>query len=526
MKQGTRKWLVTMAVSTGTIMASLDASIANVALPQIRGGLGASLQESTWVTAAFIIATVIMLPLTGHVGRRFGQKRTYLACLSLFTVSSVLCGLAQSLPALALARALQGLGAGALAPIEQAILRRVFPAEEQGTAMAVFTTVTVVGPMLGPPLGGYIVDHHHWSWIFFINVPVGILGSLMVWSLVEEPPEPTAAHRAAAAAQRGRFDGWGLALLCAGVASLQYTLEDGQRQGWFESAEITTLALASAVCLLAFAARELRAPAPVVDLRLFRDPVFSSGVLAGVIVFSIIIANMFLLSLFMQEVLGFTATDAGTALLPRTAVMVVAMPLAGRLYRRASPRASIAAGLLCSAGGLYSISGVSTDTGIGAFTWGLLLQGLGTSLIFVPLNTLLHENAPRDRVADAAGMYMMLRQIGSSLGLAIVAGLVPRHADEARAALAAHLFVGRPELIERLAAIEGGLTARGVDPLSAQAASLRLLSDGALRQATIIAFDRLFVFSALLFLLALPLVLTLRSGPPGGVPAGVQPEGG
>jgi DHA2 family multidrug resistance protein len=518
------KWLVTLAISFGTLMGSIDASIVNVALPQIRGAVGATLQESTWVTTGFIIATVIMLPLTGFVGRLFGQKHAYLACLTLFVASSVLCGLAWSLPSLVIFRALQGLGAGALTPIEQAILRRTFPPEEQGMAMAIFTMVIVVGPTIGPTLGGYIVDHHHWSWIFFINIPVGVIGFLMVWHVVEEPPDLAAADRAAAEAQRRKLDWPGLALLCAGLATLQYLLEDGQSRDWFESTEISGCALVAGVCLSAFVVRELHAPAPIVNLRLFKDPVFSSGVLVGVIVFSVILANMFLLSLFTQELLGFTATDAGMALMPRTIVMVATMPIVGRLYGRVSPRALIAAGLLCSFGGIYLMGGVAVDTGIQDLIGGLMLQGLGTSLIFVPLNTVLFENVPRTRVADAAGVNLMLRHIGSSLGLAMLASLVPRYTAQAREALAAHLFAERPEVIERLAQIEGAMIGRGLDRASAQTASLRLLADTTLRQATIIAFDRLFLLSALLFLLALPLLLILRSTPSRGVPGSVQLE--
>ena len=282
-RPATNKWLVTISVTFGTLMGAIDASIVNVALPHVRGAVGATLQEITWITTGFAIATVIVMPLTAFLGRLFGQKRVYMASLLLFVASSALCGVASSLTQLVLFRVLQGFGAGALQPTEQAILRQTFPPEEQGTAMALFGMAVMIGPAVGPTLGGWIVDNFHWSWIFFINLPVGALGLTMVWRFVHEPEDIRAANAAAAEVQRRNMDWAGIALLAVGLATLQYFLEEGQQDDWFESRIITATALVAVVALCLFVWRELTARVPAVNLRLFKDPVFTSGSLIGAI---------------------------------------------------------------------------------------------------------------------------------------------------------------------------------------------------------------------------------------------------
>lgn len=507
------KWLVTLAVSCGTMMASIDASIVNVALSQIRGSIGATVQEITWASTSFIIATVLVLPLSGFFGRLFGQKRTYLAFLSLFILSSFLCGLAWSLPSLVIFRALQGFGAGMLLPTEQAILRQTWPPEEQGMAMGLFSVVIAVGPAIGPTLGGYIVDNFHWSWIFLINLPIGLLGFLMVWRFVEEPEDVRAANRAAAVLQRRDMDWAGIGLMWVGLAALQFVLEEGQRQDWFESREILLFTLVAGFTLAAFVLRELTAPAPAVDLRLFLDPVFTSGAVLGGVMFFILIANMFLLPVFMQEMLGFTAMQSGLALMPRTLVMLVAMPLVGRLYNRVSPRTLIAVGLILLGLGVYRMMHVSLDTGTDDIIASVMLQGLGTSLLFVPLNIVVFDNVERARLADAAGLNALMRQIGSSVGLALFATLMTRYTAQAQVGLSAQVYAERPELSERLSSAMGGLVASGVGGYEAVEGGLRLLSVTLQRQAALLAFNRLFALSALLFVLALPLLAFLWVSP-------------
>lgn len=504
------KWLVTLSVSFGTLMGALDITIVNIAMPRIRGAIGATPEEITWVSTGFIIATVMMMPLPGFLGRLFGLKRAYLACLALFVVSSFLCGIAWSLSSLVAFRVLQGLGAGALFPIEQAILRQTFPPEEQGMAMAAFTWIVTVGPAFAPTLGGYIVDNFHWSWIFFINLPIGAIGFLMVSSFVEEPEDVRAANQAAARFERHNIDFTGIALLCVGLASFQYIVAEGQRHDWFESSWITGVALLSALSLTAFVLHELTTAAPAVHLRLFKDIKFACGSLLAGLMFFVFVASMFLLSLYMQEVLGFDAIDAGLALLPRTMVMVIAIPILGRLYNRLPLRPLIVLGLLISGWGVYQMSLFTLESSSRDIMLALALQGLGTSLLFVPLNTVALEDVPRHQMADGTGLNSLMRQIGASLGLAVFAGLLTRYTMQAQVALSTHVVAGRPEVMERLALAQGGLgpsLGGAVDE-----ASLRVIAATVERQATMLAFDRLFALAALMFLAVLPLLYFLRAG--------------
>jgi DHA2 family multidrug resistance protein len=504
------KWLVTLSVTFGTLMGTIDTSIVNVALPQMRGAVGATVQEITWVSTGFVIATVIVMPLTAFLGRLFGQKRVYLASLALFVAGSALCGMATSLVQLVAFRVLQGLGAGALQPTEQAILRQTFPPEEQGMAMAVFAMAVMVGPAVGPTLGGYIVDHWHWSWIFFINLPVGLLGLLMVTRFVEEPEDIRAANRAAAAAQRRNMDWAGIALLATGLAALQYVLEEGQRDDWLDSRTIVALAAVAAVALAAFVWRELTAPAPAVNLRLFSDPVFVSGTLVGAVMFAMLMASMFLLPLFMQELLGFTAMQSGLALVPRVAVMMVATPVVGRLYNRVSPRLLVAVGVLAVALGSWDLGHLTLQTTSAGVVRAILVQGLGFAFLFVPLTTAALSGVPRARLADATGLNSLLRQVGGSVGLALFATLLSRYQVAGRAAIVAHLAPERPAVQERLAALASGFAARGLDAVSARLAALRALAGGVERQAATLAFEKTFLLSAIVFVCVLPLLLFLK----------------
>jgi DHA2 family multidrug resistance protein len=521
----TNKWLVTLSVTFGTLMGTIDASIINVALPQIRGEVGATIEEITWIATGFAIATVLVMPLTAFLGRLFGQKRVYMMSLAIFVGGSALCGLANSLATLVVFRVIQGFGAGALQPTEQAILRQTFPPKEQGMAMALFGMAVMIGPAVGPTLGGYIVDHYHWSWIFFINLPVGALGLFMVWRYVQEPADIRAANHAAAHAQRKNLDWQGIALLSVGLAALQYLLEEGQRNDWFESRLITGCAVVAVATLVAFVYRELTARVPAVNLRLFKDPVFSSGTLIGAVMFAILMASMFLLPLFMQELLGFTATQSGVAMVPRVMVMMVATPIVGRLYNYVSPRLMVGAGVLFIAASAVQMSHFTLDTTSAGIVHAIILQGLGFSCLFVPLTTAALSSIPRVKLADATGLNSLLRQIGGSVGLAVFATMISRYGVHARAAIGAHLTAGQPEVMHRLAGMEAAFVSQGFDPVSAKTAALQALAGTVARQATVMSFEKVFLLTGLLFLVVLPLLFFLkvnRDGPTEHVEAIVE----
>ena len=524
-RAATNKWLVTISVTFGTLMGAIDASIVNVALPHLRGAVGATLQEITWITTGFAIATVIVMPLTAFLGRLFGQKRVYMASLVLFVASSALCGLAGTLEQLVIFRVLQGFGAGALQPTEQAILRQTFPPEEQGLAMALFGMAVMIGPAVGPTLGGWIVDNFHWSWIFFINLPVGALGLFMVWRFVHEPEDVRAANAAGAAAQRRNMDWLGIALLAVGLAALQFLLEEGQQKDWFESNLIIGCIAVTVVALVLFVWRELVAPMPAVNVRLFKDPLFASGSAIGAAMFAILLSSMFLLPVFMQELLGFTAMQSGLALMPRTLVMMAVTPFVGRLYGKVSPRLLIAIGIVLVAVGAVWVSHVTLQTTSSGIVHPIMLQGVGFSFLFVPLTTAALANIPRTKLADATGLNSLLRQVGASMGLAVFATLLSRYAVQAKAAVAAHVALDRPEVQERLAQLVAGFQGRGLDPVSAREAALRALNGIVARQAMVISFERVLLLSGLLLLCVLPLLWFLKVKPqPASRPPHVEME--
>lgn len=513
------KWLVTLSVTFGTLMGAIDSSIVNVAIPQLRGSLSATVEEVTWVTTSFVIASVIVMPLTAFLGRLFGQKRVYLSALVLFVFGSALCGMARSLGMMVVARIVQGLGAGALQPTEQAILRQTFPPEEQGMASAVFGMAVVIGPAFGPTLGGWLIDNYAWPWIFYINLPVGALALLMVSRFVHEPEDLRAAAQKAAAAQRNNVDWAGIALLTLCLAATQYVLEEGARNDWFESRLITVCALVAIVTVFTFISRELTAPAPVVDLTLFKDGVFASGTVIGSIMFAMLMAQTFLLPLFMQEMLGFTATQAGIALMPRSLAMMVAMPVVGRLYNRVSPRIFISAGIVLFSISAYQMSHYTLDTTARTVMSVLVLQGFAFACLFIPLTTVALASIPRLKMADATGLNSLLRQIGGSVGLAIFASLIGRYATQAKYGLVAHLYPGRPELVNQLAQMQQTLVQHGLPPGNASQVASGMLFGNVMRQAMVLSFEKLFLLAGICFLCVLPLVLLMRGPTKAGGPA-------
>jgi DHA2 family multidrug resistance protein len=523
-RQKPNKWLVTLSITFGTLMGAIDSSIVAVALPHMMGSLGATVQEITWISTGYIIANVVVMPFTAFLGRLFGQKRVYMACLMLFLAGSILCGMARSLTSLLVYRALQGLGAGALQPTEQAILRQTFSAKEAGMAMALFAMAVMLGPAVGPTLGGFIVDNYSWPWIFYINVPVGLLGLVMVAAFVHEDEEIVAKNRELAEKQRKNVDWWGIGLLVVGLCTLQYVLEEGETDDWFNSRLIAVMFAVSMVVIAAFVIRELTCEVPAVNIRLFKDPVFLSGTMISSLMFALLMATMFLLPLFMQTLLGFTATDAGFALMPRVFVMMAAMPIVGRIYNIVSPRLVIGIGVILVGFGAYEMSHFTLDTSQHGVIMALITQGVGFACLFVPLTTVSLSSIPRHLMADATGLNSLFRQVGGSIGLAVAATMLSRFGAETRTALISHVTGTDPAAVMRLRQMSGALAARGMDATSARDVALRAIDGAVTRQATLISFERVFLLAGILFILVLPLLAFLKApkteeGVAGGAPA-------
>ncbi|HEY2513671.1 MAG TPA: DHA2 family efflux MFS transporter permease subunit [Polyangiaceae bacterium] len=511
-REPVNKWLVTVSIAFGSLMAAIDSSIVNVALPEIRGTVGATIEEITWVSTSYIIATVLVMPLTGFLGSFFGQKRVYVASLVLFVLGSALCGVARTLPVLVVYRAIQGFGAGALQPTQQAILRQTFPPKEQGMAMAMFAMVIMVGPAVGPTLGGYIVDHYSWPWIFYINLPIGVVGTIMTLRFVHEPEDVLAANRARAEVQRKNLDIAGIVLMCTGVSTLQYVLEEGQRNDWFDSPLITTLSFVAGVSLAAFVIRELTATAPVVNLRIFRDRTFASATVIGGVMYAMLMGSMFLLPVFMQEVLGFDATQSGLTLMPRTLAMMLVTPFIGRLYNHIPPAVTVGIGAVLFVIGSYELSHITLQSGSADIIVPLIVTGFGFACLFIPLTTAALTFVSRAELADAAGLNSFIRQIGGSFGLTIFATLLSNYSKRATASVSWHVTDLRADVVQHLHQMAAAMQAHGMGPVEAKQAALRAMAGGVALQGTVLGFEKTFLVQGVAFLAVLPLLFFLRVG--------------
>jgi len=502
------KWLVAASVTCGSAMGVLDSTIVNVALPQIQGAVGATLQEVTWIATGYTIAAILLMPLCAFLGRRFGQKRVYLVCLGLFIVGSGLCGLSRTLPQLIFFRVLQGLGGGALQPTVEAIMRQTFPKSEQGMAMALTGMVTMIAPALGPVLGGWIVDHLYWSWIFYVSLPVGLLGMVMTWTFVHEDPQILAKNRERAAIERTNVDWSGIGLLSTCLVATEFIVEEGQRRDWFDDRFIRVLVFVALATLAAFIARQLRARAPVMNLRLLKDANFTAGMFLSLFLMAALMAVMFLLSVFLQQTRGLTAMQAGLAQLPMTLAMFVVMPIAGAVYERVSPRLMMALGIGLMAAGAYGLSQLTLAIGLWGLAFPLAVMGAGMALAFVPMETLAFSNIPRHLLADAAGLSNVLKETGGAIGLALFTSVFLRESVSARAGVAAHLGMTNPMAVARLSTLQAYLPTGA--SLAARSAALGALAGSVARQALVLAYQHFFLLIGAMILLLLPLLTLLK----------------
>jgi MFS transporter, DHA2 family, multidrug resistance protein len=493
--------MITLTVMLGLIMAIIDASIVNVALNDMAGNLGSSVDEIGWVATGYILANVVVMPLNGWLTARFGRRNFYAACVAIFTVASFLCGTATSVWQLVFYRVLQGLGGGALQPTAQAILFESYPREKRAGAMAIFGLGAMVGPALGPTLGGIIVDNYSWPLIFYINIPIGIVAFLMTLAFIRDP--------AYIERDRSPIDYVGLGLLTAGVASLQYVLERGQREDWFSSPTIDVLAVVAAVSLVTFCFKEWYDARPLVDLRVFKSRAFSAGSVIGVVTGFGLFGTALVIPLFLQNVLGFTATETGFALLPGALATAVSMPLASRLVAKIDGRAIIAFGMAVFAASTWWMGGINQSSGYWDVFWPRALQGFALGFLFVPLTTAALGDIVREKMSNATGIYTLVRQLGGSLGIAILQLLQTRNQDNAYAVLASGVTAANPNVDRFLRDLHGS---------AAQLYSMVMLN------ATVISYDAVLRICSIVFLATIPMVALLkwRRGPAAqpGKPAG------
>ncbi|HUB26982.1 MAG TPA: DHA2 family efflux MFS transporter permease subunit, partial [Tepidisphaeraceae bacterium] len=398
-------WVIAMTVTMATFMEVLDTSIANVSLPHIAGSLSATTEESTWVLTSYLVANAVILPLSGWLSGLMGRKRFYMTCVALFTLSSALCGMATSLGMLVFFRVIQGMGGGGLQPSEQAILVDTFPINKRGMAMAVYTIAILVAPVLGPTLGGWITDNYTWRWIFYINLPVGCI-SLFLSNMVLQDPPYLVAQRHARRGKPINIDFIGLGLLALGLAGLEIVLDKGQEDDWFSSNFILIFFCVALIALVGAVIWELRHPHPIVNLRLFKERNFMACCVIIVCVYGMLYGTTVLLPQMLQNLMGYTATEAGLVLSPAALVTMLEMPIVGFLLsRRLDPRYMIMVGLAIIATAAYWMSSLNLFIAPSDVIWPRILQVLGAGLMFVPVNTVAYRFIPRDQTNNASGLF-------------------------------------------------------------------------------------------------------------------------
>jgi DHA2 family multidrug resistance protein len=503
-------WIIAITVTLATFMEVLDTSIANVALPHIAGSLSVSVHESTWVLTSYLVANAIVLPLTGWLSSIIGRKRFYMACVVLFTISSALCGLATSIEQLVFFRVLQGLAGGGLQPSEQAILMDTFPPAKRGMAMAVYTLAILVAPVLGPTLGGYITENYSWRWIFYINIPVGVI-SVFLSSFVLEDPPYLKAQRAERKGRPIRVDFVGLSLLSIGLAALELMLDKGQEHDWFDSSFIVRLAVVAAVSLVAVVFWELRHPAPIINLRLFRDRNFAAASVCVFCAFGVLYGSNVLLPQMLQTLMGYSALNAGLVLSPAGFVTMLEMPVIGILLSRgADARKMIAAGLLTVAVASLWMSGLNLGVSPGMVISPRNFQTLGAGLMFVPLNMVAYAFIPKDQTNNASGLFSLVRNEGSSIGVALTNTLLQRRTQFHQFRMTEHINPLNPIASQWLTGLSGVFQSRGGDPALARRQGLHTMYQVVQQQAAAISYLDMFWLFAMLSFAVVPLAFLMK----------------
>ena len=504
-------WVIGVVVALAAFMEVLDTSIANVALPYMAGNLGASSDESTWVLTSYLVSNAIVLPISGWFARVLGRKRFFMLCLVIFTLSSLLCGIAPSLGAIILFRILQGAGGGGLQPMAQAILADTFPPQKRGLAFALYGITAIIAPTIGPTLGGWITDNYTWRWIFFINLPVGILTLFLVFRLVEDPPWVRRTPGAGV-----KIDYIGVALLALGVGALQVMLDKGQEDDWFGSHFILILALIAGTGLVSLVVWEWFHKDPIVEVRLFKNFNFLGACGMMFILGIMLFASLVMMPLFLQTLLGYTAESAGLVLSGGGLLLLFLMPIAGALISKVQARYIIAFGwLTLSIAMFYSTQHLDLDISFGSASLLRVVQVFGLGFLFVPINLVSYVGMPAEKSNSVAGLINFMRNIGSSIGTSMVTTLIARRAQVHQVYLAAHFTPAKPTFTGASRALAAYLAVSGLDVSRAASQAYARLYRALIGQATTLAYVDTFwilaVGAALMFLLS----FALRKNEPG-----------
>jgi len=504
---GFRRVIITITAVLCALLEIVDTTIVNVALNNMRGSLGASLTDVAWVITAYAIANVIVIPMTSWLSQQFGRRNYFAASIIIFTVASFMCGNADNIWELVAFRFIQGLGGGALLVTAQTIITESYPVEKRGMAQAIYGMGVIVGPTLGPPLGGYLVDHFSWPYIFYINVPIGIIAALLTLSFVRSPKygEKLKAHQ---------VDWIGIILLSAFIGSLQYVLEHGQQDDWFNDEWIVRLSILSVVGLFFFIWRQLSYAYPIVNLKVLKDSNLRVGVVMSFIMGFGLYGSTFIIPIYTQSILGWTATDAGLLLVPSSITVAIMMPFIGKLIQRGVPQTYLVAmGFLSFFIFTYWMHNIMTpDTGEEHMFWPLIVRGLGLGLLFVPITTLSLSGLKGKSIGEGAAFTGMMRQLGGSFGIAIITTFLARFGQEHRVNLIGYLDPTRVAVQEKIRGLQNAFIAKGYSAEIALQKAYKVMELGVTKQSTVLSYMDVFLYLGVLFLFCIPFILLIKKG--------------
>ncbi|MEP7235928.1 MAG: DHA2 family efflux MFS transporter permease subunit [Ignavibacteriota bacterium] len=500
-ERGAMKWIITLTVITAATLELVDTTIVNVSLPQIMGNLGATLEDIGWLVTSYAVANVIILPISGWLGMRFGRKRYFITSIVIFTFASLLCGTATSLTQLICYRVLQGLAGGGLLSTCQAILLETWPREEIGMATALFGLGAIVGPTLGPTIGGYITDHFSWPWIFFVNIPVGIIAAVAALVFVKEYRLPL----------KVPVDWIGIILLIATVGSLQVFLEKGNGEDWFATPYIAILAFVIMIAGILFVWRELSTEYPVVNFKILRHRSFALGIVTSFLFGFGLLTSFFVLPIFCQNLLGFSAQQTGVMIMWGGIATIILLPFVGMALKRGIP-----AQLICLVGMILfliftqMLSRFTLSAGIDDFLLPTLIRGIGLSLLFVPITMLALQDVPPEEMGQATGLNNMMRQLGGSLGIAIITTIISSRMSMHRAHLIEHISPYAPNFNERFSAAVHGMISKGYSLAEAKQLALQSMNFIVIRQTLLLTYTDAFWIGGLIFMIAIPFIFMQR----------------
>jgi DHA2 family multidrug resistance protein len=495
-------WIIAVAVMLGTFMEVLDTTVVNVSLQHIAGNLSASVDEATWVLTSYLVSNAIILPMTGWLSNHFGRKRVLMTSILGFTIASVACGMAPSLPFLIIFRVIQGATGGGLQPLSQAIMLEAFPPDQRGKAMAFWGLGIVVAPMLGPMMGGWITENYSWRWVFYINLPVGIVALIMSQLFIFDPKYISR--------RSSRVDYWGIGLLAVGMGALQIMLDKGQEDDWFGSHFITWLAVFAVAGLAFFVINELLENQPIVNLRVFRNRSYATGVFMMTVLGFVLYGSTVLIPMFLQQLLGYSALDAGVAMLPRGLGSFIAMPLVGILMSKIEPRKLLAVGFAVAAFSLWYLARINLNAGYWDIFWPQFLQGMSMGFMFVPLTTITHDSIPKEQMGNATSIFNLMRNIGASIGIAMVTTIVSRKSQSNINVLGTSVNPANPAAGQMFNTAKAWFMSQGMDAATATKQAYMAVFGMVARQASMVSFIYAFRLLGLMFLLVMPLILLMK----------------